>query len=78
VDGEQARLDVLSLDRLGDPCPWRGGELMSMAKLRSPLVAGKSPRPSGDAQRVRAAILLPFARASFMRNDSPLVTTTTL
>jgi hypothetical protein len=49
-----------------------------MAKLQSPLVASKGPRPSGDAQRMFAVICPPLARASFMRNDSPSVRTTTL
>jgi hypothetical protein len=53
-------------------------DALSMAKLQSPLVATKSPRPSGDAQRYFLVLLPPLARASLMRNDSPSVTTTTL
>jgi hypothetical protein len=50
------------------------GMMLSTARLKSPLVAMKSPHPGTD-QRA-AGRPPPRARASFMRNDSPSVTTT--
>ena len=50
---------------------------MSMAKLKSAVVAGKSPHPSELFQAFVGLVRPPLARASFMRNDSPSVATTT-
>ncbi len=51
---------------------------LSMAKLQSPLVATRSPHPSGADQLFVGLVRPPLARASFIRNDSPSVATTTL
>jgi hypothetical protein len=50
---------------------------VSMAKLRSPLVATKSSHPSELFQPFVGLVCPPFERASFMRKDSPWVATTT-
>ncbi len=48
---------------------------LSMANFKSPLVATRSPHPSSVNYFFFDENWAPLVRASFIRNDSPLVTT---